>query len=138
MESGKSYYPPNPVGPSGAPRAPRGHHSFAGAHVENPWENKGFVRSLEVPVCYVREGIRGGRLPGTADQIPFKNISKTSISGKTRYPTNTMGPNGAPSVLRGTQSPAKAHVDNPWEKVQMILRFGIRMPSRPDSNGFVG
>ena len=102
------------MGPNGTPSALRGPQSPAKAHVENPWGNKGFVRSLEVPVCYVREGIRGGRLPVTVNKI-IQTVVKTSTSGKSRYPANPMGPNGTPSTLRGPQSPVKAHVENPWE-----------------------
>ena len=133
------------MGPSAAPSALRGPQSFAKAHVENPWENKGERRFLEVPLCYVRDGIRGGLIPVIINQKPFKNVVKTSESGKSRYPANPMRPNGATGAPRGPQSSAKAHVENYWEnkgqqrflEVQLChARDGIRGERFPDNNGF--
>ena len=66
----------NPMGPSGAPSALRGPQCFAKAHVEIPWENKGYRRFLEVPLCYVRDGIRGEQIPVTFNQKTFQTVEK--------------------------------------------------------------
>ena len=102
------------MGPSAAPSVLRGPQPFAKAHVENPWENKGERRFLQVPLCYVRDGIRGGPIPVIINQ-KVQNVVKTSESGKSRYSTNPMRPNGGPGAPRGPQSSAKAHVENYWE-----------------------
>ena len=64
------------MGPSGAPSALRGPQCFAKAHVENPWENKGERRFLEVPLCYVRDGIRGEHIPVIINQKTIQNSEK--------------------------------------------------------------
>ena len=55
----------------------------------------------------------GERIPETFTPKCFKTIGKTSISGKTRYAANPMGPSGATTALRGTQPSATAHGGNP-------------------------
>ena len=83
-------------GRAGAPSAPRGPQSSAKAHVENPWENKGKRKFLEVPLCYARDGVRGEQIPATINQKSFKNVVKTSKSGKSRYAANPMRQNVPP------------------------------------------
>ena len=61
-------------------------------------ENEGLLCGFGMPPWDVREGIRGDRIPVRVSQKPFKNLVKTSISGKTRYPANSMGPS-APGPL---------------------------------------
>ena len=60
--------------PNGATGAPRGPQSSAKAHVENYWENKGKQKFLEVPLCYVRDGIREELIPDTINQKSFKTL----------------------------------------------------------------
>ena len=93
----------------------------------------------------MRDGIRGGLIPVIINKKTLQNIVKTSESGKSRYPTNPMRPNGVTGAPRGPQSSAKAHVENPWENKgkQMFLevplchaRDGIRGERFPDNNGF--
>ena len=133
------------MGPSGAPGAPGGPQCFAKAHVENPWENKGERRFLEVPLCYVRDGIRGEQFPDIFEQKTLQNSGKTSESGKTYYAANPMGPSGAPSAPRGHKSSPRAHVGNPWENKGKLrfrvvplcrVRGGISGEGFPDSNEF--
>ena len=99
-DSGKSRYAANPLGPNGGTSARRGSQSPATAHVENPWGNKGNLDPLEVRLCFVRDGIRGGRCPVTIKKKSIKNVVKQNDSGKSRYAANPLGPNGPPSALR--------------------------------------
>ncbi len=131
------------MGPSGAPSALRGPQCFAKAHVENPWENIGERRFLEVPLCYVRDGIRGEQFPDIFEQKTLQNSGKTSESGKTYYAANPKGPSGAPSAPRGHKSSPRAHVGNPWENKGKLrfrvvplcrVRGGISGEGFPDSN----
>ncbi len=142
-ESGETNVAANPMGPSGAPSALRGPQCFAKAHVENPWENIGERRFLEVPLCYVRDGIRGEQFPDIFEQKTLQNSGKTSESGKTYYAANPKGPSGAPSAPRGHKSSPRAHVGNPWENKGKLrfrvvplcrVRGGISGEGFPDSN----
>ena len=114
-ESGETNVAANPMGPSGAPSALRGPQCFAKAHIENPWENKGERRFLQVPLCYVRDGIRGGLIPVIINKNRSKRCKKQVNLENSRYPTNPMRPNGVTGAPRGPQSSAKAHVENYWK-----------------------
>ena len=52
-----------------------------------------------------------GKRKETVSKEPFENVVKTKVSEKTRSLANPMGPSGAPSALRGSQSSAKAHIE---------------------------
>ena len=56
-----------------------------------------------------------GRSPDMVSKKWSKNVVKTNVSGKIRYPANPIGPSGAPGALRGSLCSAKAHVENPWK-----------------------
>ena len=77
-------------------------------------KTKGTYDLLEVPLCEVREGMRGERIAVTVSQKSLENVGKTSFSAKNHYAANPMGPGGGPCALGGPQSPAKALVENPW------------------------
>ena len=76
-KSEKHKFPLNPVAPSGAPGPPRGHQAFTKAYSENPWENKGQRRLLEVPLCYVRAAIRGVPKSVIINRKSCQNSGKT-------------------------------------------------------------
>ena len=55
-------------------------------------ENEGLLCGFGIPLWDVREGLRGDQIPANVSQKSFKNVVKTKVSEKTRYPANPMGP----------------------------------------------
>ena len=96
-----------------APGPPRGHQAFTKAYSENPWQNKGRPRLLDVPLRYVTNAIRGVQKSGIINQNSCKNSWKQSNSEKNKVTLNPVAPTGGPRAHRAPHSFAKAHVGNP-------------------------